>query len=200
MAKFSYTKVNRENAIKSNGFELLPKGAYVCKILKVAEVENKSGKGKHVEIGFDIAEGEYKDFYMKQFEANTSEDKKWPTDPRYNLGVQDDSSPQWLGQNWDTFWTNVEDSNNGYVFDGDGDKLKNKLFGGLFHNEQSEYNGNIYDHTRLKWTRAAQDVRDGKYGKLPNDKLITAATKSSGKKQDDTFMNVPEGTAEEIPF
>lgn len=200
MAKFSYTKVNRENAIKGFSFELLPKGAYVCKILKVAEVENKSGKGKHVEIGFDIAEGEYKDFYMKQFEANTSEDKKWPTDARYNLGVPDDSSPEWLVQNWDTFWTNVEDSNNGYVFDGDGDKLKNKLFGGLFHNEQSEYNGNIYDHTRLKWTRAAQDVRDGKYGKLPNDKLITAATKSSGKKQDDTFMNVPEGTAEEIPF
>lgn len=200
MAKFSYTKVNRENAIKGFSFELLPKGAYVCKILRVAEVDNKNGKGKHIEIGFDIAEGEYKDFYKKQFDANTNEDKKWPADARYNLGVPDDSSPEWLVQNWDTFWTNVEDSNNGYVFDGDGDKLKNKLFGGLFHNEQSEYNGTVYDHTRLKWTRSAQDVREGKYGKLPNDKLINSASKGSGTKQNDDFMNVPEASEEEIPF
>lgn len=199
--KFSCTKSNRENAVQISNFEILPKGAYVCKILKAAEVKNKNGNGSHIEIGFDIAEGDYKDFYKKQFDANTNEDKKWPNDARYNLNVPDDESPEWMIQQWDTFWTNVEDSNEGYVFNGDGDKLKGKLFGGLFHNDQSEYNGNIYDHTKLKWTRPAQDIRDGKYGKLPKDKLIDAATTS--KKTDDSsdgFMNIPEGKDEEIPF
>jgi len=199
MGKFSYNKANRDNAVKVTVFEILPKGAYVCKIMKAQEVENKSGNGSHIEIGFDIAEGEYKDFYNKQFKANTSEDRKWPADARYCINVPNDSSPEWLVQQWDTFWTNVEDSNEGYVFDGEGNKLKGKLFGGLFCNEQSEYNGKIYDHTRLKWTRPAQDIRDNKYGKLPNDKLITAA--SSPVKEDDSgFMNLPEGDDEEIPF
>lgn len=199
MATFSYAKSNRENASQQKSFEILQKGAYVCKILKAIEVENKSGNGTHIEIGFDIAEGEYKDFYKKQFDSNTNEDKKWPTDARYYLNVPDDNSAEWQIQQWDTFWTNVEDSNEGYVFDGNGDKLVGKLFGGLFHNEQSESDGTIYDHTRLKWTRPAQDIREGKYGKLPNDKLITSDTKKSTKSID-SFVSVPEGTEGEIPF
>lgn len=199
--KFSYTKANRENAVQVTAFEILPKGAYVCKIIKAVEVKNKNNDGSHIEIGFDVAEGEYKDFYKKQFDANTNEDKKWPNDARYNLMVPDDSSAEWQIQQWDTFWTNVEDSNPGYTFNGDGDKLKNKLFGGLFHNEQSEYNGTVYDHTKLKWTRPAQDVREGKYGKLPKDKLIdSAAAKKSESSGAKDFMNIPEGIDEEIPF
>ena len=198
MAKFSFTKANRDNAKQTTSFEILPKDAYVCKIIKAVEVQNKSGKGSHIEIGFDIAEGEYKDFYKKQFEANTNEDKKWPADARYCINVPNDDSAEWQIQQWDTFWTNVEDSNEGYVFNGDGDKLKNKLFGGLFHIEQSEYEGNIYDHTRLKWTRPAQDIRDNKYGKLPKDKLIES--NGAAKTDSDGFMNIPEAIEEEIPF
>ena len=103
--KFSYTKSNRENAVQISSFEILPKGAYVCKILKAAEVKNKNGNGSHIEIGFDIAEGDYKDFYKKQFDANTNEDKKWPNDARYNLNVPDDESPEWMIQQcWRGCW------------------------------------------------------------------------------------------------
>lgn len=199
--KFSYTKSNRENAKQISSFELLPKGAYVLKIKKATEVKNKNGNGSHIEIGFDVAEGEYKDFYKKQFDASTNEDKKWPADARFNINVPDDNSEEWQVQNWDTFWTNVEDSNDGYVFDGDGDKLKGKLFGGLFHNKQSEYNGEIYDHIVLKWTRPIQDIRENKYGRLPKDQLIeTIKAASSSKSSDDAFMNIPESSDEDIPF
>lgn len=198
MAKFSYNKFNRENAKQVSSFELLPKGAYVCKILKADEAKNSSGNGSHIRIGFDIAEGEYKDFYKKQFDANTNEDKKWPNDAMYLLSVPNDNSPEWQVQQWDTFWTILEDSNEGFVFDGESTKLKNKVFGGLFHIEQSEYDGNIYDHTKLKWVRAAQDIRDNKYGKLPKDKLVGSNTQKEAK--DDGFMNVPEGEGDEIPF
>jgi len=196
MAKFSYNKSNRENARQASSFEPLPKGAYVCKILRADEQKNANNDGSHVRIGFDIAEGEYKDFYKKQFDANTNEDRKWPNDAMYLLSVPNDDSKEWQVQQWDTFWTHVEDSNEGYVFDGESSKLKGKLFGGLFHNEQSEYEGKIYDHTKLKWTRPAQDIRDNKYGKLPKDKLID----SSKVKDDSDFMSIPEGEGDEIPF
>ena len=196
MPKFSYTTSNRKNAAKS--FQTLPKGAYVCKILKATEEPNKDGKGSHIEIAFDIAEGEYKDFYLKQYNANSNEDKKWPWDARYYLSIPSEDAAEWQIQNWDTFWTNVEDSNKDYCFDGDGDKLKGKLFGGLFHIEENESNGNVYEHTRLKWTRAAQDIRDNNYGKLPNDKRVSVST--TPKASDDGFMDIPDGAADSIPF
>jgi hypothetical protein len=66
--------------------------------------------------------------------------------------------------------------------------------------EQSEYNGTIYDHTRIKWTRTAQDVRENKYGKLPNDKLIKSSNIVSDALSSNYDINVPEGEDEEAPF
>lgn len=187
---------NRDNAQKKSVFEQLPKGAYVIKIVAAREEENKSGKGRHVAIAFDIAEGEYKDFYKQQFDANTNEDKKWPMDAVFNLNEPDENSADWMQKNWDTFWTDVEDSNPGYRFDGDEKRVKGLLVGGKMRIEQSEYNDNIYDHTRLCWTCMAQDVRDGKAGKLPKDKLID---KTVGMQDINSFVAVKEGDAE-IPF
>ena len=65
----SRTRSNRGNAKTYTSFELLPKGAYVIVIKAVKEEPNKNKSGSHLRIRFDIAEGEYKDFYKKQFEA-----------------------------------------------------------------------------------------------------------------------------------
>lgn len=195
----SRTRSNRGNAKTYTSFELLPKGAYVIALKAVKEEKNRNGSGSHLRIRFDIAEGEYKDFYKKQFEANTNEDPKWPNDAIYTLSVPDDNSPEWMLSQWDTFWTHVEDSNPGYIFDGDEKKIAGKVVGGLFHIEQSEYNDNVYDHTRLKWTRPAQDVRDGKYGKLPKDKLI--ASKPAAPALDNSFVDIPDDAPDDgIPF
>ena len=56
-------KYNKED--RKTSFEQLPKGAYVCKILNVEEQTSKKGHSMVV-VSFDIAEGEYKDFYMTQ--------------------------------------------------------------------------------------------------------------------------------------
>ena len=68
------------------------------------------------------------------------------------------------------------------------------MLGALFRIEQTESNGNVYDHTRPFWFRKAQDVRDGKYGRLPKDKLIEA------KKSTDDFITVSKTAEDEIPF
>lgn len=177
-------------------FELLPKGAYVIKLLSIKEEPNKNGNGTHLKIAFDIAEGEYAGFYKRAFENDTREDKKWPADGQLVISAPEDNSEQWIVDNFNKFMTAVEDSNEGYHWNWDENTLKDKVVGSKFCNEQSEYDGKIYDHTKAKWFIAAQKVRDGKFGKLPNDKLIEKASSSAAG-----FVNIPDNiTAEEIPF
>ena len=202
MALPTYDKSKRRQ-----NFQQLPKGAYVLKIMNAKEVANKNSSGTHLEIAFDIAEGEFQGFYMDQFNRNTSEDKKYNRDAYYYLNVPDDNSQPYVWENYSTFFADLEDSNNGYVFDGnvnaDGaiPALKGKLIGGKFHIEQTEYRGTVYNHTRLRFTCVADDVRKGKAGQLPNDKLVGqggAKQPELGKPTD--FMEIPEGSAEEVPW
>lgn len=180
-------------------WEALPKGAYVIKILNVKEEESKSEKGgTYLKMAFDIAEGEYKGFYKKSFESDTREDKKWPNDANIFISCPEDDSPQWLVDNFNKFMTAVEDSNKDYHWSWDEKTLKNKLVGAKFCIEQSEYNGKIYDHTKAKWYIAAQKVRDGKFGKLPQDKLVEKKADNNGATD---FVNIPDNvTEEEIPW
>lgn len=193
MAYPSYNKENRRRT-----FEHLPKGAYVLKILNVKDEENKSGNGRHFSIAFDIAEGEYADFYKRQYDADQREDKKWPVDAMYYLGVPDDNSMAFVKDNWDTFFADLEDSNGGVGYEIDPNTMRGKLIGGKFRIEQNEYNGTVYNHTRLRWTCVAQDVRDGKAGRMPEDKLVDAPQGRPSAPND--FVSVPDNIDEEVPF
>ena len=191
MALPTYDKSKRKKS-----FTQLPKGAYVIQIKDVKEEPNKNGNGSHLTVCFDIAEGEYKGYFQTMMENSTSEDKKWPYDARHYITVPADGCQTFIWDNWNTFFADLEDSNNGFVFGGDIKTLKGKLIGGKFYIEQTEYNGNIYDHTRLKWTCVADDVRNGKAGKMPKDKLIESTPKTDAN----GFMDIPEGTEEEVPW
>lgn len=192
MALPKYDKSKRRKS-----FQLLPKGAYVVAIKNAKEEKWPSGD-EVIRIAFDIAEGEQKGFYQAMFDGNANEDKKWPADAIFNLNVPNDSSQQYVWDNWNTFFADLEDSNGGFVFGGDIKTLKGKLIGGKFHNHQSEYNGNVYDHIQLKWTCPADDVRNGKPGRMPKDKLITGS--SSAATGSDGFMSIPEAADDEFPF
>lgn len=192
----AYNKANRKNS--GGNYEQLPKGNYVCKIMSIAEHTSKTGKAM-VKIAFDIAEGEYKDFYKKKFDEDEREDKKWPGDAVYYMTIPSDGCQAFITDQWDTFWANVEDSNNGYVFDGNEKTIKGKTFGGIFRIEQSQSDsGQVYDHTRLFKTRIAQDVRDGKVTWVPKDKLVDGGAGSSGDGGD--FMAIPEDAPVDLPF
>lgn len=184
---------------EANFYEPLPKGAYVIKLLNVKEEPNKSGKGTHLKISFDIAEGEYAGFYKRSFENNTKEDKDWPYDAIYYLNCPDDNTEQWIVDNFNSFMTAVEDSNEGYHWGWDETTLKDKLVGAKFYIEQakSKSNNKIYNHTKAKWFVSAQKVRDGKAGRLPDDELLEEGA-SSGSTD---FVNIPPSvTEEEIPW
>lgn len=193
MALPTYNKKNRRQS-----FQQLPKDAYVIRILSAKVARTSSGFDQIV-IAFDIAEGEYKDFYKNMYDRNTSEDKKWPNDAVFRLSIPYNNCPDYVVTNYDTFFADLEDSNNGFVFSGDEKTLKGKLIGAKMHIEQSEWNGNVYDHTRMKYSAVADDVRNGKAGKLPNDKLIQKSS-ASGDMNGYVNSGFSSGDDEEIPF
>ena len=193
---------NRNNRRKT--FEPLPKAAYVVRIMSAKIVKDKNGNDQLV-IAFDIAEGEYKDFYKGQFDRNTSEDRKWPNDAIFRMTIPYDGCPDYIATNYDSFFADLEDSNDGFVFSGDEKTLKNKLIGAKMHIEGSMWNGRAYTHTRMKWTCVADDVRKGKAGRLPNDKYPADwnpnATGTSGSATDN-YVNsgFSNSDDDEIPF
>ena len=193
-------QLNNFKAVRRTGYTPLPKDAYVLKILGVKLCNNNSGNGQHFKVQFDIAEGEFEDFYLKAYEANTNEDKKWSNDGVITVSCPDDNSPQWMLDKFGEFVAAIEDSNTGYHWNWDENSWKGKLIGGLFRIEQTEYNGNVYDHTRPFWYTAADKVRSKKFGKLPNDKLVTRSAAPQSGSTADSFMEIPAGTPEEIPF
>lgn len=193
LPKYDKTKAKRS-------FPVLPKGAYVVKIKSVKQDKWPSGEDC-LRIAFDIAEGEYKNFYQNLFDSDTKEDKRWPFDAVYTLTIPGDSSPDYVWDNYNSFFAYLEESNKDYAFNPD--NLKNmhgKVFGGKFRIRQSAaQNGNIYDHTELKWTCLADDVRNGRPGRMPNDKFISGSG-TTVKTDDEGFMEVSDGLAEELPF
>ena len=185
---------NRENRHNGGNFEPLPKGNYVCKILAVSDHKSSTGKDM-IKIAFDIAEGPYTDFYKKRFDEDDRPEKKWPADAVHYMTIPTDGCEAFITDAWDTFWGNVEDSNNGYVFTGDEQSVKGKTFGGIFRIEQTEYRGKIYDHTRLFKTNISQNIRDGKVTWVPQDKMI-----GSGKSNDNDLVTVPVDAPDDLPF
>ena len=173
----------------------LPKDGYVCKILNAQVKDGK--KGQYIQIAYDIAEGPYADHFKKIFDGNKNEDKKWSTYFFLNI-PNDDGTEQdgWTKRSFKTFTNALEDSNEGYHFDWDESKFKNKLIGGLFHYEEYQRNdGKVGKSTKMKNACSVAKIRSGSF-KLPDDKLIN---KPAANTTED-FMNIPDQIDEEIPF
>ena len=176
--------------------EMLPKGAYVVKIMGATVEENSNGQ--YIKIGCDIAEGEFKDFYANQYKQDQREDKKWKCN--YLLNVPKDDGTQedgWTKRKFKTFTEALEDSNEGYHFDWDEKKFKGKHIGGLFNEQEFVKNdGSVGKTVKIGKVISVQALKEGKY-KMPEDKILTTTNKNSSS---DTFMNLPDSIEEELPF
>ena len=194
MALPKYTRRERKPARPQ-----LPKDAYVVKIQN-ARIQKWNNGGEYLEIAYDIAEGEYTGFYMKQFNEakKNGEDTVWPYDARFNLNIPNDKSENWEWNKYNEFFTQLEDSNSGFVFSGEPSELKGKIFGGKFRIKQTKKGQHTYNNTQLLWTCDVEEVRSGKAKEnLPDDKLAGSTSASAL----DGFVNAPaKGDDEEIPF
>ena len=136
-------------------YEQLEPGGYICKILKV--ITEEKPYGELLRIGFDVIEGEHKDFYKRKFEKAklSNSEAKWQG--MYYQTVKQDDLKYFKG-----FITAVENSNSGYKWDWDEKKLVGKLFGGVFGQEEFENNkGKIKLSTKCVWVRSVDQVRKG---------------------------------------
>lgn len=177
--------VNLENVQEAGTSNSLKAGGYVCKLTNVEDVPEK----EYLYIEFDIAEGEYKDYYKK-----LQESKNFWGGSMYK-SYKEKALPMLK-----RFCSAVTKSNPGYIFDAgtqnsDETTLKGKLIGLVLFEE--EYLGNDgYVKTRLKvdYETDVEKIRKGDF-KVKPKKELPADQKTQGD-----FVSVPDGASEEIPF
>ena len=177
----------------------LPVGAYICKIMNVKFVEGENGNSDRIDVMFDIAEGDYKDFFKKQYDANTSEDKKWKGKKSVYVPKDDGSEKDgWTKNTFAKWTTNLEKSNPGYSWDWDENKWKNKSIGIVFGETGTVFEGKQITFTEPRFPVCIDDVRAGS---APVAKFVAknGYVENNGS-TDTSFINVPDGSEEEIPF
>jgi hypothetical protein len=147
---------NYDNTQAFDGeYEQLQAGGYICKILQVKSEDKEYGT--LLRIGFDIAEGEHKDYYKRLFErkVESNPETKWPG--MYYQTVKADDLKYFKG-----FITAIEKSNSGYKWNWDESTLKGKLFGGVFGEEEFEGNdGTIKTSVKCRFIRSVEQIRKG---------------------------------------
>lgn len=178
-----------EEARAYGDFETLPAGGYKCLIKKVVCETTKNGK-EYLKIGFDIAEGKYKDFYKNKFANDTRPEPKWSGiwtvfTEGYNPGT---TNPKFKG-----LITAVENSNEGFKFDFNEQNLVNKKVGIVFREEEFEgTDGQV--HTAVK-PFFAVSYDKAEESKIPNIKKLP----EKGEAFEDILNSVNEDT-EDLPF
>lgn len=203
MKKFEGFDAAKE-AAKYTGSERLPIGAYVCEVKNVQYVQGENDNSDRIDILFDIAEGDYKDFYKKKYDNDESEDKKWKGRKSIYVPTDDGSERDGWTKNSFAKWTNAfEDSNPKYKWDWKEEKWKGLKVGIVFGETGTIIDGREIVYTEPRFATSVDKVRDGS---APKAKFV-AKKGYTGQKQNtsnntdsDGFMNIPEGTDEEIPF
>ena len=163
----SFNGLEIKKSVSAN--EPLPAGGYVAKILN-AKVEEYNW-GEVLVISFDIAEGEYKDFFSKQYKENTREDKKWKGNFRLTVPQESyqyfDSQKRTFGN---AIWA-IEESNPSFRWAWDENALKGKVVGVLFRNYEYDVDGRQGWSTECCTFVSVEDVRTGNF-KQPKDKPL----------------------------
>ena len=175
--------------------EPLPAGGYVAKILN-AKVEEYSW-GEVLVISFDIAEGEYKDFFSKQYKENTREDKKWKG--KFRLTVPQESYQYFYSQKrtfGNAIWA-IEESNPSFRWAWDENALKGKMVGVLFRDREWEIDGRTGMTTEACTFVSVDDIRTNNF-KTPKPKMINKVARQM--ENNSNFTVIDDEDLGDLPF
>lgn len=178
----------------------LPAGCYICKVLGVKQEEYK-GHDRFI-MQFDIAEGEYTDFYQKQYKQAKQSDQNVKYKGEYRQNMDGQSIPFFKG-----LITSIERSNPGFCFPfgqvGNEKMLAGKKFGAVMGREEFlTADGKKKMATKVFQIRSIEGLKEAK---VPEDRLLQGSTDRAGgygtpAPGSDGFMNIPDGIDEELPF
>lgn len=159
--------------------ENIPAGAYICDIKSAKEVANRNSNGTHLEILFDVLEGDYKEFFAKDYRSQNREDKFWRG--IINQNIPDENSQKYEQQCkfFKRFVNAVEESNSGYHWDWNEAALKGKKIGVVFgEQEKQSQRGTVYTVSYASEMVSVEDVKANKV-RIPAKKELQKPTTNS---------------------
>lgn len=191
-------KPNNFDEVSAGGdFTPIITGGHHAVIVSVKEQKSATGKDMVV-VAIDFAKNDAQPGYFKeQFESDTRADKKWPYQGVQYIVTEDADGK--CSRSFKSFITSFERSNG--VTTNWGDKFvnqfKNKKIGVVYGEVEEEYNGEIRTRRRIRWF--CEDTKVDSQN-IPEKKYLTNTNNTATTPAADSFMNIPEGTDEEIPF
>ena len=180
------------------GFTPVDLGGHYCQIKQVAERKSSTGKDMIVVV-FDFVKPDAQEgYFMEQFKNDVREDKKWPFAGSKYIMVNDYQEPSKTSRQFKSFCTCVENSNSYQIQWGGSDwaaQFKGKKIGAVYGEEEHEYDGKVSKRRLVRYFCSLDAVKDAK---IPEAKLLKNVSRPAAN--DSSFINIPEGTEEEIPF
>lgn len=183
--------VNLENVQEAGTFNRLPAGGYVCRYTKVEDVADKD----YLYMEYDIAEGEFKDYYKQLFEAKDF----WGG--RVYRSYKENALPMFK-----RMCSALSKSNPGYVFDGgkinaNEKTIEGKWIGLVFGEEEYVGNdGNTKTRLYVYSECGISDIRNGNF-KVPEiKKLENAPANTSGGQAANTYAGFYNTEDDNVPF
>lgn len=170
-------------------FEKIQPGAYVVKIQRAEEIEGQYGS--RLNLVFDIAEGDFANYYTEQYKSSNFENAKYKGNFAIFLPKDDGSEhDEKTLRRLKTSIGIIEDSNPGFHWDWDEKKLSGLVVGMTFQDKEWEYNGKTGFTAQPYGLVTADDARNGK-AKIPNPKTLSGANQNAFKELDDDNSDLP---------
>lgn len=183
--------------VGNGNYKKLPAGGYVLKIVKCEDVPSRN----RLDFFFDIVEGEYKGFYADRYKSDTRENKKWGGRFSKSYDENNERALPFFKQ----FVTAVQNSNNGFVWDGEHEQqFVKKLVGASFREE--EYIGNdgkMRVSCKPDMFHSVDKIRKGEFEVREIKKLdptkVATTTEPTAEKYVDPFAN-DNAVADSVPW
>lgn len=138
-------------------FESLKLGGHVVVIKKAFEYTGQTGNTS-LRIEVDIADGEQKGFFQKQYDNNQAIDRRWSNGAIKYMTLKDDDKSVAMFKG---FITTIENSNKGYKWNFDESTLVGKKLVGVFGLEQYEkQDGSTGYATKLTQFRSLDKLKE----------------------------------------
>jgi len=193
---------DESQAFTGDSMQLQP-GCYACVIKQISMTQTQSGR-QQMAVLFDIAEGENKEFYKKQYEISRQQDAQAKWKGVHKQIIDGTSLPFFKG-----LITAIEKSNN-FQFpwgtENNEKTMVGKKFGAVMGREEFlTRDGQRKFATKIFQIRSLDGLKDAK---VPEDRLLpqtpgpaNAGMPQFGPPDENGFMSIPDGiTDEELPF
>ncbi len=180
-------------------YETLALGGHVCTI-KAARSETDINGNPWLVIAFDIAQGDPQAGFFSRRYADMKKDNaaaKWPVGGTYRQGLSEKSASFLKGM-----VTCIQDSNPGFVWDWDENKLVGKKFGGVFGEEEyMNQQGQIKTAIKCRFIRSVETIQKGV--DIPEPRKYKDASPANGYTAPNTGKHIPGDMIEvdeDLPF